>query len=85
MPHVHFAGFKRIVADPAFCDGQPRIEGTRITVASILSYVAGGMSVEKIVSAYPKISEADVYEALSFAAAHFKDRYLPLKLTTAAA
>lgn len=85
MPDVHFSGFKKIVADPAFCDGQPRIEGTRITVASILSYIAGGMSVEKIVSAYPKISEADVYEALAFAAAHFNDRYLPLKITPAAA
>jgi uncharacterized protein (DUF433 family) len=85
MPNLHFAGFKRIVADPDFCDGQPRIEHTRITVVAILSYLAGGMSVEKIVEAYPKLSATDVYESIAFAAAHFKDRYLPLKLTPAAA
>lgn len=85
MPNVHFAGFKKIVADPAFCDGQPRIEDTRITVVAILSYLAGGMSVEQIAEAYPKLSQEDVYEAIAFAAAQFKDRYLPLKLTPAAA
>ncbi|MFM9948623.1 MAG: DUF433 domain-containing protein [Saprospiraceae bacterium] len=85
MSNVHFNGFKRIVADPDFCDGQPRIEATRITVASILSYLAGGMSVAQIVVAYPKLSTEDVYEAIAFAATHFKDRYLPLKLSPAAA
>lgn len=85
MPNVNFTGFKRIVADPEYCDGQPRIEGTRITVGAILSYLAGGMHVEDIVEAYPKLSSSDVYEAIAFAAAHFRDRYLPLKLTPAAA
>lgn len=28
---------------------------------------------------------ADVHEAIAFAAAHFRDRYLPLKLSPAAA
>lgn len=85
MSNVSFTGFKRIVADPDFCDGQPRIEGTRITVGAILSYLAGGMNVAQIVEAYPKLSSEDIYEAIAFAAAHFKDRYLPLKLTPAAA
>ena len=43
------------------------------------------MSVEQIVVAYPKLSNEDVYEAIAFAATHFKDRYLPLKLSPAAA
>lgn len=85
MPNVNFTGFKRIVADPDYCDGQPRLEGTRITVAAVLSYLAGGMNVDEIVAAYPKLSNTDVYEAIAFAAAHFKDRYLPLKLTPVAA
>ena len=70
MPNVNFTGFKRIVADPDYCDGQPRLEGTRITVAAILSYLAGGMNVDEIVAAYPKLSHTDVYEAIAFAAAH---------------
>jgi len=79
---MHFPGFKRIVADPAYCDGQPRIDGTRITVAAILSYLAGGMSAEQIAVEYPKLSKADIYEALAFASVHFKDRFLPLRLTS---
>ena len=68
MPNVNFTGFKRIVADPEYCDGQPRIEGTRITVGAILSYLAGGMNVEQIVEAYPKLSSEDVYEVVGFGA-----------------
>ncbi|MFN0014153.1 MAG: DUF433 domain-containing protein [Saprospiraceae bacterium] len=83
MSNMHFAGFKRIVADPAYCDGQPRIDGTRITVAAILSYLASGMSAEGIAMEYPKLTREDIYEALSFAAAHFKDRFLPLRLASA--
>jgi len=81
---MHFSGFKRIVADPAYCDGQPRIDGTRITVAAILSYLAGGMSAERIAAEYPNLSVNDIYEALAFAAAHFKDRFQPLRLASSA-
>ena len=84
MPNLNFTGFNRIVADPEYCDGQPRIEGACITVGAILSYLAGGMNVDQIIEAYPKLSSGDVYEAIAFAVAHFIDRYLPLKLTPAA-
>lgn len=68
MANVNFTGFKRIIVDPEYCDGQPRIKGTRITVGAILSYLARGMNVEQIVDAYPKLSIGDVYEAIGFAA-----------------
>lgn len=76
MPNVNFTGFKRIVADPEYCDGQPRIEGTRITVGAILSYLAGGMNVEQIVEAYPKLSSEDVYEAIKFKLALFRSIWI---------
>ncbi len=79
---MHFVGFNRIVADPAYCDGQPRIEGTRITVASILSYLAGGLSAEQVAAEYPKLNTKDIYEALAFAASHMKDRFVPLRLAS---
>jgi uncharacterized protein (DUF433 family) len=70
MSQVTFSGFRSIVAHPDFCDGQPRIDGTRITVKAILTYIAGGMSVEQIASAYAnKISTENIYEALAFASA----------------
>jgi len=71
MPNLNFTGFNRILAYPEYCDGQPRIEGTRITVGAILSYLAGGMNVEQIIEAYPKLSSGDVYEAIAFAAGAF--------------
>ena len=83
MPEMHFTGYKRIVANPQYCDGQPRIQGTRITVAAVLSYIAGGMSVDQIAEEYPKLTSEDIYEALAFAAAHFNDRFIPLRLSSA--
>ena len=82
MSSMHFTGFDRIVADPAYCDGQPRIDGTRITVSAILSYLAGGLSAEQIVAEYPKLTVSDVYLSLAFASAYFNDRYLPLHLSS---
>ncbi len=67
------------MADPSYCDGQPRINGTRITVAAILTYLAGGMSVERIVTEFPKLNNEKIYQAIAFAAANFQVRYLPLR------
>ncbi len=82
---IRFPGFQYIVAEPAFCDGKPRIQGTRITVAAILSYTAGGMSAQAIVLEFPQLKLEAVYEALAFAAASFQDRYIPLQLSPAKA
>ncbi len=81
---IHFSGYSKIVANPAICNGQPRIEGTRITVAALLSYLAGGMQFEEILSGYPKLTASDIYQALSFAANNLQDRYLPLATSAAA-
>jgi uncharacterized protein (DUF433 family) len=53
--------------------GQPRIIGTRITVGAILSYMAGGMSIEEILTDFPKLKSDHIYEALSFASKNFQD------------
>lgn len=34
----------KISIDPTFCNGEPYIKGTRITVYDILEYLAGGMT-----------------------------------------
>ena len=82
---LQFEGFQFIVADPSYCDGQPRIVGTRITVAAILTYLAGGLSVENIVEEFPKLTKEKVYQAVAFAATNFRDRYIPLKRAKSAA
>jgi uncharacterized protein (DUF433 family) len=58
-----------IVVDPKICGGKPVIKGTRIMVKNILGMMAGGYTVEKILSAYPELTQEMVLAALEYAAA----------------
>jgi uncharacterized protein (DUF433 family) len=58
----------RITLNPEIRSGKPVIRGTRITVADILEYLAGGMSQEEILSDFPSLEEADIRAVLAFAA-----------------
>jgi uncharacterized protein (DUF433 family) len=58
----------RITLNPEIRSGKPLIRGTRITVADILEYLAGGMSHEEILADFPSLEEADIRAALAFAA-----------------
>lgn len=62
------AGFPRIAVDPLVCGGRPVVAGTRMRVTDLLGMLAGGAEVAEIVADFPYISEADVREALAFAA-----------------
>ena len=62
------AGFPRIAADPAVCGGRPVVAGTRMRVTDLLEMLAGGAEVAEIVADFPYLSDADVREALAFAA-----------------
>lgn len=57
-----------IVADPEICGGKPTIKGTRIMVRNILGMMAGGYTVEKILAAYPELTQEMVSAALEYAA-----------------
>jgi uncharacterized protein (DUF433 family) len=57
----------RIVLDPAICDGHPTIRGTRIMVKNITGMVAGGYTVEQILTAYPELNNHDITAALDYA------------------
>ncbi len=71
----------RITIDPRICLGQPTIRGMRITVSLILKQVAGGMSVEEILAAYPELEKDDIPQALKYAAwlASEKTVLIPIK------
>ncbi len=70
--------FERITANPAQMGGVPCIRGLRIPVATVVDMVADGMTVGEILKAYPDLQEADVSEALRFAAEAVRERELPL-------
>jgi uncharacterized protein (DUF433 family) len=58
----------RIEVNPAICSGKPVIRGTRIMVRNILGMVAGGYTVDRIVSSYPELDRDDVIAAVEYAA-----------------
>lgn len=57
----------RIVVDQAVRFGRPVIRGTRVPVAIVVAKLAGGMSVDEIVTEYD-LSVEDVQAALHYAA-----------------
>ena len=57
-----------IVSDPDIMLGKPTVEGTRITVESILEKLAAGRSHAEVLGAYPRLNGQDIYDALAFAA-----------------
>ncbi len=58
----------RITIDPEIRSGKPIIRDTRITVADVLEYLAGGMTPEEILSDFPALTEEDIRAVLAFAA-----------------
>ena len=71
--------FPRISVDSEVCFGKPRVRGTRIPVASLLAYLAAGMSVDEIVKEFNWISKEDIFEAIAFASAMMQDKFVPLE------
>jgi uncharacterized protein (DUF433 family) len=57
-----------ITVEPDKRGGQPCIRGLRITVYDVLSYLASGMTEEKIISDYPDLTTEDIRAALAYAA-----------------
>ena len=56
-----------IVRTPGTCGGRARIDGTRITVWLVVTWVVrGGLSPEEFVEQYPGVTLAQVHDALSF-------------------
>jgi uncharacterized protein (DUF433 family) len=74
--------FNRITLDPDKCFGKPCIRGLRIPVASILSYLSSGMSVEQILREWPDLEREDIYQALGYAASAMEERIVPEEKST---
>ncbi len=60
----------RVEINPAVMFGKPVIKGTRITVEQILRKLAGGMTVQEILTDHPHLVAEDVYAATDFAASY---------------
>ncbi len=58
-----------IIITPDVRSGKPCIKNTRITVYDILEYLAGGMSIDEVLSDFPKLTHEDIQAVFAFAAA----------------
>lgn len=58
----------RITIDHVVCHGKPCIRGLRYPVESVLEWLAGGMTIEEILSDYQDLEREDIFAALAYAA-----------------
>ena len=57
-----------VVIAPDICNGKPTVAGTRITVQTVLEFLAVGESPETIVKNYPRLTPASIQACIQFAA-----------------
>jgi uncharacterized protein (DUF433 family) len=56
-----------IIRRKDYCGGQPIIKGTKFPVRSVVAYVLQqGMTPEELVTLFPHLTLAQVYDALSY-------------------
>jgi uncharacterized protein (DUF433 family) len=57
----------RITINPDTCNGKPIIRGKRITVQTIIEFLAAGNTSKEILEQYPSLEEDDIKASLEFA------------------
>ena len=57
-----------VTMDPAICNGRPVIKGTRITVKTVMEFLAAGDSVDDVLEEYPALTREDVLACMDWAA-----------------
>ncbi|BBL76712.1 DUF433 domain-containing protein [Methylomagnum ishizawai] len=65
----------RITIDPALCNGKPTLRGKRISVQTILDFLAAGDSEQEILEQYPSLEHDDIQACLRFAALLMSQHY----------
>lgn len=69
----------RITRDPQVMGGKPCIRGLRVTVGTLVGLLASGHTPEAVLEAYPYLEEADLREALAYAAWRSEEVEVPLQ------
>jgi len=58
---------ERITINPDICNGKPVVHGTRITVQTIIEFLAAGDSIEDVLEEYPSLTREDIQASLDYA------------------
>ena len=62
--------YPRIIRDPRVHGGEPVVRGTRVTVRAIVVAWGAEPDMATMLDEYPRLTEADVVEALAYYDAH---------------
>jgi uncharacterized protein (DUF433 family) len=68
----------RITFNPEVMGGKPCIRGLRVTVGLIVGLIAAGHTRTEILKLYPYLEDADITQALSYAAWRSEEMDIPL-------
>lgn len=66
---------RKIILDPSICNGQPILEGTRITAQTILEFLSAGDTIEDVLEEYPTLTREDVLACLAYSAQLMKHHF----------
>ena len=53
---------ERIVMDPAICNGRPVVRGTRITLQTVIEFLAAGDSIEEVIEEFPTLTHLPQFD-----------------------
>jgi uncharacterized protein (DUF433 family) len=66
---------RRIVIGRDICNGQPVIDGTRITARTVLEFLSAGDGIEDVLEEYPQLCREDVLACLAYSARLMKHHF----------
>lgn len=69
--------FERITIDANKMGGVPCIRDLRMPVATVVGFVADGLTTDEILAEFPELEREDITESLRYAAAAVLERELP--------
>ena len=72
--------FDRITVVPGLLNGQPTIRGMRLTVRRVLEAVSVYPDRQELFKNYPDLEEADIKQALEYAATYLEDSNYNVKV-----
>ena len=67
--------------DPDICNGRPVVRDTRISVQTVLEFLAAGDSVEDVLEEYPTLKRQDVQACLDYASRVMANRFSVVPVT----
>ena len=73
----------RITTDPGIFNGKPIIRGMRFKVSDVLGYLAGGMTIEEILTDFPYLEKEDILASLLYASLKFNHPVISVNLDAA--